>query len=337
VLVFLWLAISLISPVLGWLLRSITSDGSGETVGSSTLEEVVIEDNGSRHKIAVIEVEGLITGGLIDGLGRNMVSLIEDQLQSAAEDAAVKAVLLKVDSPGGEILAADEIHRAIQSFQTTAKKPVLAYLGGVAASGGYYVSAPSQWIIAHELTITGSIGVIMHLYNYRGLLDKVGVRPVVYKSGRFKDMLSGEKTEAEVTTEEGDMVRGLIQQSYEKFKRIIVEGRQWAREKNQGQGRALAANWETYADGRIFPGQEAYQYGFVDELGDFKQAVKRTRLLARIEQANLVRYQPPFNFGALLRWLVKSDAGAIKVEWGLDLPKLRWGRLYFLSPNLPPF
>src|SRR5258706_7984164 len=90
-------------------------------------------------------------------------------------------------------MASDEINKAIANFQTESKKPVVCSMGSLAASGVYYVSAPCRWIVANELTITGSIGVIMHGYNYRGLMNKVGVRPLVFKSGRFKDMLSGEK------------------------------------------------------------------------------------------------------------------------------------------------
>src|SRR2546428_583630 len=132
----------------------------------------------------------------------NPPPLISDQLRLAGEDDSAKAVVLRVDSPGGEVLASDEIYRAIADFEKDYKKPVVASMGGLAASGGYYVSAPCRWIVANELTITGSIGVIMHSYNYRGLLNKVGVRPEVFKSGKFKDMLSGEKDEEDIPAEE---------------------------------------------------------------------------------------------------------------------------------------
>src|SRR5690606_37432008 len=117
--------------------------------------------------------------------------VIRAQLRRASWDDDVKAVLLKVDSPGGEVLASDEIARALEDFQKRAQKPVIVSMGSLAASGGYYVAAPCQWIVANELTITGSIGVIMQGFNYHGLMDKVGLRRGVYKSGEFKDMLSG--------------------------------------------------------------------------------------------------------------------------------------------------
>ena len=114
----------------------------------------------------------------MDQGGYNMVDVIKAQLKRAEEDDKVKAVILKVDSPGGEVLASDEISRAIADFQTKPHgKPVVCSMGSLAASGGYYVSAPCRWIVANDLTITGSIGVIMSTWNYRGLMDKVGLRP----------------------------------------------------------------------------------------------------------------------------------------------------------------
>src|SRR5581483_9776541 len=137
------------------------------------------------------------------------------------------------DSPGGEVLAADEISRAVSEFQDKSAKPVIVSMGSLAASGGYYVSAPCEWIVANELTITGSIGVIMHGYNYRGLLDKIGVRPEVFKSGKYKDMLSGSKSPEEITPEEKQMVQALINETYGKFKSVVAEGRQAAYQSNK--------------------------------------------------------------------------------------------------------
>src|SRR5262249_47450468 len=147
------------------------------------LEEAVVEDNDSPNKIAVVPVEGIISGDFIERGNYGMVEYIKDQLKMAAEDDHVKAVLLKVNSPGGEVLAADEISSAISKFEKASSKPVIVSMGSLAASGGYYVSAPCRWIVANELTITGSIGVIMHTFNYRGLMNKVGLRPIVFKSG----------------------------------------------------------------------------------------------------------------------------------------------------------
>lgn len=300
------------------------------------LEEVTIRESASRNKIAVIPIEGIITGQAVDGGGFSMVTVIKNQLKLAREDRDVKAVVLKVDSPGGEVLASDEIAKAISEFQSpkgsNPGKPVIVSMGNLAASGGYYVSVPSEWIVANELTITGSIGVIMSGYNYRGLLDKVGVRPQVFKSGKFKDMLSPTKTEDEITPEEKEMVQKLINETFGKFKSVVKQGRNSAYERNNGTGVKLNSNWEDYADGRILSGTEAKQLGFVDELGDFDTAVDRAKAIANITGgAELIEYQPIFDLSNILHLFGKSDAKAVKIDLGLDIPKLRAGYPYFLS------
>ena len=297
------------------------------------LEEVVFENNQSKNKIAILDITGIITSEPWDRSSHNLVDLIEDELRLAGEDDSAKAVVLRVDSPGGEVLASDDIYRAIADFEKEYKKPVVASMGGLAASGGYYVSAPCRWIVANELTITGSIGVIMHSYNYRGLLNKVGVRPEVFKSGKFKDMLSGSKADNEILPEERVMVQGLIDETFARFKTVVKEGRQRAYTNNK-KGRELRKNWEELADGRVLTGQQAYENGFVDELGNFETAVKRAKNLAGITTATLIHYEQPFNLGSLFRLLGKTEAPAIKVDLGLDLPKLQLGRLYFLSATV---
>src|SRR2546421_5060258 len=222
------------------LVHGMTAHVKGGRQSRERLEEVMFENNHSKNKIAVLDVTGIISSEPWDRNGHNLVDLISDQLRLAGDDDSVRAVILKVDSPGGEVLASDEIYRELAEFQRNCRKPVVASMGGLAASGGYYVSAPCQWIVANELTITGSIGVIMHSYNYRGLLTKVGVRPEVFKSGRFKDMLSGEKTEEEILPEEKQMVQALIDETFEKFKKVVAEGRKRANEQNGGEGRKLA-------------------------------------------------------------------------------------------------
>lgn len=320
----------------------------GSTAQSRTagpkLEETVVEDNDSPNKIAIVPVEGVISSDFIDRSNYGMVEYIRDQLKMAAEDSHVKAVLLKVNSPGGEVLASDEISNAISKFQKDTGKPVVVSMGSLAASGGYYVSAPCRWIVANELSITGSIGVIMHTFNYRGLMNKVGLRPLVYKSGRFKDMLSGDKdlenlspAEKEDLAAEEKMVKSLINETFSKFKSVVAEGRAQANKKNQqnpdAKGQPLAPNWADYADGRVLSGKEAFELGFVDELGDFEVAAKRARRLAKIDAANLVQYQQIFDLSNLFRLLGKSEAPKIKIDVGLDAPKLKASQLYFLSPT----
>jgi protease-4 len=254
-------------------------------------------------------------------------------LKRAEEDDKVKAVLLKVDSPGGEVLASDEICRAIGDFQKKARKPVIASMGSLAASGGYYISSPCRWIVANDLTITGSIGVILSTWNYRGLMDKVGLRPQTFKSGKYKDMLSGSREPDTVTPEEQAMVQALIDETYAKFKGVVQEGRNEAHAKNKNEGKALSSDWTDYADGRVLSGTEAFKLGFVDQLGNFDDAVKRAKAIAGMSTANLVEYQQRFDFSDLFRLFGNSEAKTVKVDLGLEAPKLQAGQLYFLSPT----
>jgi protease-4 len=252
----------------------------------------------------------------------------------AARDGRVKAVILKVNSPGGEVLASDDINKAIIKFQQDTGKPVIASMGSLAASGGYYVSAPCRWIVANELTITGSIGVIMNSFNYRGLMDKIGLRPEVFKSGKFKDMLSGSKKESDITDEERQMIQRLVNETFEKFKTVVAEGRSAANKKNKDtehKGQTLSPKWTDYADGRVLSGKEAFDLGFVDELGGWESAVRRAEKLAKIDTASLVQYQQIFDISSLFRLFGKSDSKGVKVDLGVELPKLQAGHLYFMS------
>jgi protease-4 len=262
-----------------------------------------------------------------------MVEILKAQFKRAAEDPKVKAVLLRVDSPGGEVLASDEIARAIREFQSETDKPVIASLQSLGASGGYYVAAPCRWIVANELTITGSIGVILSTWNYRGLMNKVGILPLTFKSGRFKDMLSGSREPGEITPEEREMVQRLVDDVYAKFKQVVAEGRRAAQEENPDESRPLASNWTEFADGRVLSGREAYELGFVDELGSFEVAVQRAQKLAGVRRANLVEYRQRVDFAELLGLFGQSESRVLKLELGLEPPKLEAGRLYFLPPT----
>jgi protease-4 len=200
---------------------------------------------------------------------------------------------------------------------------------------------PARWIVANELTITGSIGVIMHGYNYRKIMDKIGLRPHVFKSGAHKDMLSGERepedeespAEQKIDQEEDAMVQNLIDEAYGKFKSVVQAGRAAAAKANGGEGHALDSNWADLADGRVLSGRQALQHGFVDELGDFDTAVKRAEKLTSISAANLIEYRVPVDLGSTLsRLLGKSPAPALKIDLGFNLPKLKTGLPYYILP-----
>jgi protease IV len=312
-----------------------TVKGVHTRMAGPRLEEVLLEDNDASSKILVLDINGIITSTALDQSGFTMVDLLKSQFERAKDDSRVKAVILRVDSPGGEVLASDEIYRVIHDFQEESGKPVIASMGNLAASGGYYVAAPCRWIVANELTITGSIGVIMHSWNYRGLMNKVGLAPTVYKSGKFKDMLSGERDPSDIPPEERAMIQSLIDETFSRFKEVVAEGRNEAHEQNKDSGRALAEDWATYADGRILSGTQAYELGFVDQLGNFQDAVDQAKKLGGVTRdANLIQYQQRYDLGDFFRVFGKSDSkSVVKVDLGMDTPPLQAGRLYFLSPT----
>lgn len=337
-ILFLLLGFSLLMHLTG-LTGSLTGGYGGRHNGPPLEETVLEESNQSRDKISVIPVSGIIAGHGFDGGGFGMVDVIREQLRRAEADRHVKAVILRVDSPGGEVLASDEIHNLIIGFQKRSGKPVIASMGGLAASGGYYVSAPCRWIVANELTITGSIGVIMHGYNFRGLLDKIGVRPEVFKSGKYKDMLSPDKREEEISVEEREMIQKMINETYGKFRDIVKQGRSQAYDLNKkekekaDQGRELTKDWQQFADGRILSGKSALDQGFVDELGDFDTAVERALFIADIDSASIVEHRPIPNLLNMLRLFGQAETKGVTIDLGTDLPKIKPGRLYFLSPT----
>ena len=336
IILLLLLFVSLFGNLAQFVSRALSFNHGFKSVSAREvgpkLDECLLEDNDSVNKIAVITVDGIITSHTDDEAGNNMVDVIKAQLDRAADDKHVRAVILKVDSPGGEVMASDEIYKAIGDFQNgDGGKPVICSMGSLAASGGYYISSPCRWIVANELTLTGSIGVIMHGINYRGLMDKVGVAPVTYKSGLYKDMLSPDRSTNDIPAGEHAMVQALIDETYQKFKSIVHDGRNQAHLKNGKDGKALAADWENFADGRVLSGTQALNLGLVDELGDFDDAVDKAEEIAHIRNANLVEYQERYDISNFLSMFGQNNqAHDIKLDLGLDIPKLQAGCMYFL-------
>src|SRR5215469_15577742 len=191
-------------------------------------------------KIAVIAMRGLISSSIPGNVSDSMVDDLRAALQQARDDSRVKAIVLEIDSTGGEATASDAIYSAL--VKTRARKPVVVYMESLAASGGYYVSCGGRFLMANETTITGSIGVIIQTLNYEQLFNKIGLASVVFKSGKFKDMLNGARP---ITPEERELIQSFVMQTYDKFLGIV------ARERN------LSADTlrNSVADGRILSGK----------------------------------------------------------------------------------
>ena len=239
-------------------------------------------------KIAVITMRGMISSSIPGTVSDSMVDDLRAALQQAREDNRVKAIVLEIDSPGGEVTASDEIYSAV--VKTRARKPVVVYMNTLAASGGYYVSCGGKYLMANETTITGSIGVIIQTLNYEQLFNKLGLASVVFKSGKFKDMLNGARP---ITPEEKELVQNFIMSTYDKFLGIV------AKERNLPAD--LLRN--TVADGRILSGKEALQNKLIDGLGELDDAYAKAKQLGNSPDAKVVKYGPPSVFPGFCAFL----------------------------------
>jgi protease-4 len=299
--------------------------------GSSRLEEPtpsfreVVVQRGARSssdKIAVIPLRGLISSSLDGNVGDTMVDDMRLALQQARDDEDVRAVVLEIDSPGGEVTASDAIYNWVA--KTRAKKPVVVYMGSLAASGGYYVACGGKYLIANETTITGSIGVIIQTLNYEQLFNKIGLASVVFKSGQFKDMLSGSRP---VTPEEREYVQGFVMKTYDKFLGIV------AQERNLPADQLRA----TVADGRILSGKDALEHKLIDGVGQIEDAFQKAKELGNAPEATVVKYGPPFAFSRLFRALSSTDHSKIELSLPKQMmPQLETGRAYFLPSFYAP-
>ena len=234
---------------------------------------------GARDKVAVISLSGTITSGGGSFLFGSVItpSLVREQLQKAQNDDAVKAVVLRVESPGGGVVASQEITKEIVEFKQA--KPVVVSMGTMAASGGYHISAKADKIVALQGTQTGSIGVIAQIPNVEGLYEKLGIKMQVFKAGKYKDMYAGVR---DLTPEEEEIMQNMIDEYYEQFVTVVTEGRGLSKE----QVRSLAT-------GQLYTGTEAEKLGLVDELGDLDTAIDLAAELAGVESPKVEYYQPP--------------------------------------------
>ncbi len=286
-------------------------------------DEAPVADGRGSGKIAQVTLRGIITSSASGTLGETMVDDLKMQLHQAAMDNSVKAIVLYVDSPGGEVTASDMIYNAVCRARN--RKPVVVYMGSLAASGGFYVSCGGSYLMADDTTLTGSIGVIIETLNYSSLLGKVGLDAVVFKSGQFKDMLSGAR---QMTTEEKAYVQGMVMQTYGKFVGIV------ARERKLPEDRLRAG----IADGRVISGRDALNDKLIDGLGQIEDAYAKARELGGAPDAPVVRYEESFRFGKLLRLFSgRSDSSKVQIELpGASMQRLEAGRLYLLPSFFVP-
>ncbi len=260
-------------------------------IGVSIIFTLLQKEVPSRERVALIKIEGVIVDA----------KRITEELEKHVKDRSIRAIVLRIDSPGGGVVPSQEIHEAVK--KAVAQKPVVVSMGSIAASGGYYIASHASRIIANPGTITGSIGVIMKVPNIEELMDKFGIEIEVIKSGEHKDMASIFR---DIGNEERIILRGVMDDVHEQFIEVISEGREIPIE-----------DVRKIADGRIFSGRQALEVGLVDELGSLDHAIRVAAEMAGIEGEPevIIRKERPLIFdlirgkisGELLRIIPKAE------------------------------
>ncbi len=248
------------------------------------LDEETVEGEGP-SKVLLMDLSGVLSEDTVSLSLTTppprvpLLARVREELRRAEKDDRVKALIVRINSPGGTITASDVIYREIREFKARRKIPVIAAIVDVGASGGYYVALAADQILAHPTSVTGSIGVVMLTLNAQGLLEKIGVAPLSIKSGAMKDAGSPFR---QLTPEERAVFQGVIDEMFTRFVGLIVEARKIPAERVRG-----------FADGRIYTAEQARELGLVDRLGYMDDAIEMARKAAGLTEARVVMYHRP--------------------------------------------
>ncbi len=311
---------SLVSTALTTDFNSLFSDLMAS--GNEEFTEDTLEDGNEFNKIAVLEVDGTIqdtgdTQSILSSAGYNHKAFMK-KLDKVKNDSSVKGIILKVNTPGGGVVESAEIHDKIVEIQEEAKKPVYVSMGSMAASGGYYISAPADKIFASPETLTGSLGVIMSGYNFEGLAEKYGVEFVTIKSGPYKDIMSSTR---EMTDEERDILQTMIDNSYDGFVKVIADGRGM----KENEVRKIA-------DGRIYDGRQAKDLNLIDDFGYLDDVINSMKTDNNWKDAMVVSYSDSGGFASMFGMTAKSllsgeekeMANILKIATNANSPRLMY-------------
>ncbi len=251
------------------------------------LEEIQVQRGSGFSKVAVIPVDGLIVNARSPGLiqeGDNKISVISQQLDKAADDSMVKAVVLRINSPGGTVTGSDILYQMIKRFRAKTGKPVVASIQEIGASGGYYTALACDRIVACPTSVVGSIGVIFNTFSMEGTLTKLGIKTDAIKSAKNKDIGSPLR---DMTPEERALLQLTVDEYFARFKTLAMTTRHITDEST------IAIS----TDGRVFSGAKAKEIGLIDEVGILEDAVDIARKLAKADSAKAVMYRRPFGPG----------------------------------------
>lgn len=275
------------------------------------------------ERIVQINIHGMITGAEVSGpfsAPGFSVSTIKRALRQAVADPKVKAIVLNVNTPGGEVTASDTLYGEVK--KAAAAKPVVVYMDAMATSGGYYLSAGASKIVANPTTLTGSIGVIIQTLNYSEAFGKLGLESMTFVSGAFKDSLNGARP---MRDEEKAYIQSLVGQMYDRFVSVIEEGR-----------KIPAQTLKTgVADGRILGAADALKHKLIDQVGYVEDAYSLARELSSSPNAAVVQYRTASGFWDMFGQMAESQSKDIKVEIpNLPAMQLQPGQLYLLPSHL---
>jgi protease-4 len=285
------------------------------------LEEETVEGEG-RDKILLVDLSGMLAEESLSFTLTAppprvpLLARVREELRKAERDERVRALIVRINSPGGTITASDVLYREIRQFKARKKIPVVAAIMDVGASGGYYAALAADVILAHPTTVTGSIGVVMLTVNAQGLLEKIGVAPLAIKSGDKKDAGSPFRS---LTDEERAVFQRVIDEMHGRFVRLIVESR-----------RLPEARVRALADGRIYTAEQALAEGLVDRLGYLDDAVEAAKKAADLTDARVIMYHRPKEYratyysGAPAIPGAESALGGLAAGLGLSGPRFMY-------------
>ena len=266
--------------------------GALTVFGKALLPELALV---GKERIALIRIEGPILDS------RATV----DELETYGDDPLVKAIVLRLDTPGGGVAPSQEIYNAVKRVRLDKHKTVVASMGTVAASGGYYIAVASDRILANPGSLTGSIGVVMQLANLENLMNKIGVKNIVIKSGRYKDVGSPFRMMGE---EDQQLLQSVLDDAHRQFIEAVAAGRSLD-----------TADVEALADGRIFTGQQAKDVLLVDDLGDLTDAVKLAADMSGLQSPPVVETPRPYSFRDWVIGSLFGQAPALPIQTGMNL------------------
>jgi len=293
------------------------------SINLPTVQPLVEKGIGGRgaDKVLLIDISGVITDEADSNMlgvetGMNITARVREELTMASEDKSVKAVVLRINSPGGAVTTCDIISHEIEAFKKKRDIPVVAELMDVAASGGYYIAVSADKIIAHPMTVTGSIGVVAYSVNASGLMEKLGVADQTIKSGANKDIGSPLRP---MSQDEREILQSVINEMYERFLDKITAGRPGLKRQELRR----------IADGRIYTAKQALHFGLIDSVGYLDDAIEVAKAAAHIKDARLVTYAPHSSYRNNIysgmspesreqAGLVNIDTGFLKRSFGMS-------------------